>query len=265
LVKGPLSVAKVSAPDRRVPGEYPADPHANVYRLRLADFGRTICGEVWAGTHSIHYYANGGLAYDLIEWGHAATNGAVARVCVAVGGSPQAPAPPLALGPSSLPPAGAGVAYAERLDVSGGVAPYTVALADGFLPHGLVLGSDGALSGVPRDRAGTFRFTVLAMDANGTTGTATFTLTLQPAVIALSRTLPAARVGRRYRARIQATGGTGPYRFGLVSGRLPRGLGLSRTGLLSGVPRSAGRYIFRIRVTDADGATGERPYRLTVR
>jgi Putative Ig domain len=265
LVKGPLAVAKTSPPDRRLPGEYPADPQANVYRLRPADAGRTICGEVWAGTHSIHYYANGGLAYDLIEWGHAAPNGALARVCVAVGGTPQAPAPPLTVGPAGLARAAAGVAYAERLVVSGGVAPYTVALADGFLPHGLVLGSDGTLTGTPRDRAGLFRFTLLAMDANGTTGTAGFTLTLQTAVLELSRTLPAARVGRRYRARVQARGGTAPYRFGLVAGRLPRGLVLSRAGVLSGIPRRAGLYAFRIRVTDALGATGERLYRLTIR
>jgi hypothetical protein len=265
LVKGPLSVPSTSAPDRRVPGEYPADPQANVYRLRPADFGRTICGEVWAGTRSIHHYANGGLAYDVIEWGHAATNGAVARVCVAVGGSPPVPAPPLAVGPASLPSAATGVAYVARLVASGGVAPYTLALADGFLPHGLQLRSDGTVTGTPRDRAGVYPFTVLAMDANGATGTADYTLRLQAVVLELSRALPAGRVGKRYRANIRASGGTEPYRFSVVAGRLPRGLVLSRAGVVSGIPRRAGRYVFRIRATDADGGAGERVYRLTVR
>jgi len=35
--------------------------------------------------------------------------------------------------------------------------------------------------------------------------------------------------------------------------------------VLSGIPRRAGLYAFRIRVTDALGATGERLYRLTIR
>jgi hypothetical protein len=53
--------------------------------------------------------------------------------------------------------------------------------------------------------------------------------------------LPRARQRHRFHARLHAPSGTGPFQWRL-SGRLPRGLHLTRTGTLSGVPRQRGRF-----------------------
>ena len=61
--------------------------------------------------------------------------------------------------------------------------------------------------------------------------------------------LPAGTVGARYTARLSATGGTGPARWSVVSGRLPLGLHLrARSGTISGRPRAEGRAAFTVEV-----------------
>ncbi len=62
--------------------------------------------------------------------------------------------------------------------------------------------------------------------------------------------LPFAVVGERYSASLTGCGGKAPYRFKKV-GRLPRGLSLSRTGVLSGSLTSTGTFSFRVKMTDA--------------
>jgi pimeloyl-ACP methyl ester carboxylesterase len=48
--------------------------------------------------------------------------------------------------------------------------------------------------------------------------------------------LPGAETGVDYSATLSVTGGASPYRWTVVSGRLPRGLVLDRSGLISGTP-----------------------------
>lgn len=64
--------------------------------------------------------------------------------------------------------------------VTGGIAPYTWAVASGTLPPGLTLSSGGVLSGTPTT-VGTSTFTVEAEDANGATKTKEFTLEITAA------------------------------------------------------------------------------------
>ena len=68
---------------------------------------------------------------------------------------------------ATTPPAGQiGVAYSTVLEVTGGTAPLTWALAAGSLPPGLSLNSsNGTLSGIPTT-AGTYAFTVRVTDAS---------------------------------------------------------------------------------------------------
>ncbi len=62
-----------------------------------------------------------------------------------------------------------------------------------------------------------------------------------------------------------ATGGIRPYRFEIVAGAAPNGLSLDvATGLLSGAPTARSAFDFVIRVTDSNGCTGQRPYRIVV-
>lgn len=78
--------------------------------------------------------------------------------------------PVITLGPPSLPPGMTGIAYNQTVTASGGVAPYTFAVATGALPTGLTLNpTTGAITGTPTT-AGFFNFTISATDANGCPG-----------------------------------------------------------------------------------------------
>lgn len=89
-------------------------------------------------------------------------------------------------GPASLPiPVASvlhdgliGTAYSETISAQGGVSPYTFAVVSGSLPAGLSLNtSTGVISGTPTTAA-TSTFTVQVTDANGSTGTTNFSITV---------------------------------------------------------------------------------------
>jgi hypothetical protein len=69
-----------------------------------------------------------------------------------------------------------------------------------------------------------------------------------------AKTLPKGQVGRAYATRLQARGGTVPYRWTRVSGALAPGLRLTTAGVVTGKPSQAGRYRFVARVVDRMGA-----------
>ncbi len=71
--------------------------------------------------------------------------------------------------------------------------------------------------------------------------------------LAISTTvLPQSVAGTPYTATLAVTGGTPAYSWSLVSGQLPTGLTLSaNTGVISGIPTTAGTYSFVIAVADS--------------
>jgi DNA-binding beta-propeller fold protein YncE len=76
--------------------------------------------------------------------------------------------------------------------------------------------------------------------------------------------LARATVGSLYRVALRAVLGTSPYRWRIVRGVLPRGLRLSRAGVLSGVPVRAGRWVFTVSVTDSSHPAMHASARLTL-
>jgi hypothetical protein len=85
---------------------------------------------------------------------------------------------PLAITTSpTLPVATVGSAYSQQMAASGGLAPYTWALASGTLPTGLTLSASGLLSGTPTV-AGPSTFTIQATDSNANVITLAVTLTI---------------------------------------------------------------------------------------
>jgi len=84
-------------------------------------------------------------------------------------------APQIAFTLPSLPQPFTAASYNQRLQVSGGVAPYTFAVTGGVLPGGLTLASDGLLSGMAT-AAGSHAFDVTVTDANGFTARQSYTL-----------------------------------------------------------------------------------------
>ena len=77
--------------------------------------------------------------------------------------------------------------------------------------------------------------------------------------------LAAARLGRAYRAQLKVNGGAGPYRWRIVSGRMPPGMHLLANGVVYGRPRRAGITRFTLEVRDANGAFADAPSKLVAR
>ncbi|MEQ1893231.1 MAG: Ig domain-containing protein, partial [Planctomycetota bacterium] len=90
---------------------------------------------------------------------------------------PQATCGPIQLNPTLLPRPLEGLDYSAELTASGGIAPYSYVVTQGSLPAGLTLGSNGSLSGVPLAPEATL-FSVMATDADGCTGDASWILSV---------------------------------------------------------------------------------------
>ncbi len=95
--------------------------------------------------------------------------------------APAAPSAstPLEVVTDSLPTATLGETYTAWIDARGGAPPYTVSLASGPLPDGLVLNPAGALSGVPT-AAGSASVALAVTDREGATALASLSLSVVP-------------------------------------------------------------------------------------
>jgi hypothetical protein len=180
--------------------------------------------------------------------------------------------PDITLSPSSLPQGQVGVAYNQMIQGNGGTAPYTFGVLSGTLPTGLILMSNGNLTGTPTV-PGSPTVTIRGMDANGCPATIVYTIVINPAppppeecpVVTLSpATLPAASMGVFYSQTIIGSGPNQPFVFGVTVGTLPPGLTLLSTGLLSGTPTGSGASAFTIRGTDSEGCFAEIQYSISV-
>jgi hypothetical protein len=78
--------------------------------------------------------------------------------------------------------------------------------------------------------------------------------------------LPTSRRLHPYRSSLAAAGGVGPYTWSLT-GRLPAGLHLRSSGVISGAPRATKRGVYTVvvRVKDAIGQTDTRKLLLRLR
>jgi hypothetical protein len=123
----------------------------------------------------------------------------------------------------------------------------------GNLPEGVSY-SDGVLSGTPT-QIGTFKLTFTAENGIGADSVQRFTLTVLGLHVTTS-SLPEAAPGATYSQQLQAVGGIAPYRWKVTAGRLPKGLRLSKAGLLSGKVNAkanphGGSFPITVTVTDS--------------
>ena len=119
--------------------------------------------------------------------------------------------------------------------VKGGLGPYTWSGVN--LPQGVgVNPGTGQVGGRPA-AAGSLTVTVTVTDSVGASATGTATVTAAGAVLLETATLPVARVGKPYRARLVTAGGAGPLKLKLA-GATPAWLRLDpTTGMLTGTPK----------------------------
>src|SRR5437667_2410103 len=102
------------------------------------------------------------------------------------------------------------------------------------------------------------QFTVVVSNVAGsaTSNAATLTVNPAPSLQITTTSLPSGQVQTPYSASLQATGGTPPYTWSVISGQLPNGLSLlSSNGTISGTPTLSGTSTFTIQVNDNPGAS----------
>jgi hypothetical protein len=137
--------------------------------------------------------------------------------------------------------------------------------ASGALPPGVTLRTDGSVAGVPRE-AGRYRFTVVATDVRERVARYPATISVAPRLAVETSRVPAARVGRPYRAKLTARGGVSPKVWRVTRGRLPRGVRFDTAlGVLTGVAERAGKHRVTVAVEDALGLKAARTFTVVVR
>jgi hypothetical protein len=175
--------------------------------------------------------------------------------------------PTLQITTSSLPTGTVGVQYTDTLGASGGTGSYAWSVAGGLLPEGLSLSAAGILSGTPTTQ-GTSTFIVRVTSGNqSTTQVMSLAVEVQvPPISITTSSLPDGTVGQYYSQYLSATGGTGSYQWGVISGALPTGLSVvySNIGYIGGTPTVTGTFSFTVQVTSG-GLAATRALTITVR
>lgn len=178
--------------------------------------------------------------------------------------------PTLVISPGMIADAVVATPYSQPLTSNEvGTGARTWSVTAGALPPGITLNSStGSLSGTPTT-AGSFSFTVQVARTDATSGTRSYVLKVDPAVLTLAPTSMSAGVdGLPFEVSLEAQGGpVGPYTWSVSSGSLPAGLTLSGTtsaASLAGTPVE-GLYSFEIlAVTDDLNYAGSRSYNLII-
>lgn len=158
---------------------------------------------------------------------------------------------PLTIATKSLPPGLVGKPYSATLEATGGTKPYAWKVSQGALAGGLQLAADGALTGTA-GAPGSFSFAVAVQDADKTEKEQVLLLEFKDGGLVITSTSPlkTATEGEPYKHELSAQGGTPPYFWGIVSGKLPAGLGLSSEGVISGTPTTDATAAFEVKVFD---------------
>jgi len=177
----------------------------------------------------------------------------------------------------TLPNGAINTPYNFQFQVTGGTAPYTVAVASGFtLPAGLTLSSAGLLNGIPTGSVYSSYTQLSISDSAGNANTIRVSINILPTALAplglTSPTFNDVALGDNADLAIAATGGVPPYTFDVAPGStLPagsffvNGFTLSATstaewGYLRSRIHTPGTYNFSLRVTDSAGSQATRPY-----
>lgn len=156
-----------------------------------------------------------------------------------------------------------GVAIHATGSASGGSGTFTWSVTKGALPSGLVLGPDGAVTGSPAV-AGRYSFTLTVKDSEGRTKDIAVTMVVGSKLTFSKVKLKTAKAGAAYRARIGLTGGVAPVTL-TIRGKAPKGMKITKTGLLLGTTKTKGTYRFTVTARDALGVSAKTTLTLVVK
>jgi len=173
--------------------------------------------------------------------------------------------PPPEVTTVALPNWTEGIAYDFQLQSSGGYGVVTFSdKYDDLTPADFNLSSLGQLTGMPIG-AGIISFTTAVVDEIGREGEKPFSIVINPMPAITTETLPEATEGEVYSHQLLSTGGTAELlwtdKHSDLSGS---GLQLTTGGIVEGIPAVVDDIIFTALITDAAGATVEKPLVLTV-
>ena len=143
---------------------------------------------------------------------------------------------------------------------------YPVSFSATGLPAGLSISSSGGvISGTPSE-GGSFAVTVTATSDTGAAGSTSFTWVVKADKLTITNPgKQTRRVRQKVSLRLHASSSTGSaIRFATAT-RLPPGLRLNASGLISGRLTKAGRYVCTVRARDADGTTASVKFSWVVR
>ncbi|HUQ94529.1 MAG TPA: putative Ig domain-containing protein [Bryobacteraceae bacterium] len=174
--------------------------------------------------------------------------------------------PLLSITTDAVFPGVTGGAYAQSFSATGGVPPYRWSILSGAPAAGLTLDSStGALSGTPQI-TGSFTFVIQVADITGATVSKPFTMVVEPPRLNIltASPLPTGTVGIAYSHRFGAVGGTPEYTWSISAGSVPGLSFAGSTGVLSGVPATAGTYTFNITAADSAGLMAVKSFSLTI-
>jgi hypothetical protein len=250
----------------------------NIYKWE----GRFVSGDIFRVAivgGAVKYYQNGALVYSSLALPSlplvldTTLIGAGAGLTDALITAATAPpvSSPVAIVTSVLPDAAVGQAYTAALQASGGSGTFLWRLMSGALPAGFTINSAGTIAGTPTS-AGMAQFTVRATDVANATNLAERALTIAvPAVTGTvtvqTMTIPSTRIAQAYTATLRAAGGSGQFRWSVVSGSLPGGLSLdAASGTIQGTAAVSGKFALTIRAADVvnPASVGDRALTLSV-
>jgi hypothetical protein len=169
----------------------------------------------------------------------------------------------------AVDPGVAGSGYVWELLHAFGKAPCTWALSAGALPDGLRLLPDGTITGTPA-KAGEYSFTARLTDGAGSEVSKQYTLRVNPdtAPRIAAEKIPDLTQGRYVRIPLKVDSVNPPFHWEVADGTLPKGMKLSRAGMLMGAPGPVGDFKVIIQVTDGDSQEAEtdrKAYTLSVK
>ena len=171
---------------------------------------------------------------------------------------------PIHISGATLTTGTVGVPYSQALGYTGGTGDVTWSVTSGSLPAGLSLSSAGVISGTPT-AVGASLFTVQVKDAENSTDTQPFSITILPGPVTVTTSsLANGTINVPYSQSLSAAGGAGGYTWSLNNGSLPAGLSLDAGGGISGTPTTAGTAAFTVQVRDSLGATATRSLSITI-